>query len=360
MSTVADVLALVDRIAPFAKAASWDPVGLQLGDPQAPAGRLGVCHEVTGDVVDASIEHGIDTLVAYHPLLFDATRRVTAGSNPAGRAFDLIRRGIALIVVHTAFDVTDGGCADALAGALDLSDVAPFGPAWPADAAKVVTFAPAEAVDGLRRAMARAGAGIIGRYSSCSFGLEGTGTFVPEPGSQPVSGSHGGLSRETETRIEMITPVRDVDAVVAALVAAHPYDEAAYDVIATRSNAAFVGRVGTTDSTAAALADLVTERLGVTPRVAGSGRVRRVAVVPGSGGSLVDAAAGVADVLVTGDITHHRARAALDRGLAVLDPGHIATERPGVQNLYASVSAGVGGADVVDLTGVRVSPWEDG
>lgn len=360
MSTVADVIAAVDRIAPFAKAASWDPVGLQLGDPEAPAGRIGVCHEVTDEVVGAAVERGVDTLVAYHPLLFDATRRVTAGPGPAGRAYRLIRHGIALIVVHTAFDVTDGGCADALATALDLHDIAPFGPLWPPDATKVVTFAPGEAVDAIRAAMAAAGAGIIGRYSLCSFGLEGTGTFVPEAGSAPVSGNHGVLSRETETRFEMIAPAGRVDAVVTALVAAHPYDEPAYDVVPTRSNAGFVGRVGRTETTAAGLADLVTERLGVAPKVAGSGFVGRVVVVPGSGGSFIDAAAVTADALVTGDVTHHRARAALDRGLIVLDPGHIATERPGVRSLYASVSAVVGEADTVDLTDVPVSPWEDG
>lgn len=359
MPTVADVLAAVDLIAPLAKAASWDPVGLQLGDPAAPVARLGVCHEVTDAVVAAAAAAHVDALVAYHPLLFEATRRVTAGSGPVGRAHDLIRSGTALIVVHTAADVVAGGCADSLASALGLADVRPFGPMWPADAVKIVTFAPLDRVDGLRAAMASAGAGVIGRYTSCSFGMDGTGTFVPEAGSSPVTGRAGELNAERETRIEMIAPAARVDAVVAALVAEHPYDEPAYDVLATRSNADFVGRVGTRRTTVAELAQFVESTLGSTPRVAGAGAVGKVAVVPGSGSAFIASAAAHADVLVTGDVTHHRARAALDRGLAVIDPGHIATERPGVASLYASV-AGAVDADVVDLTGIRVTPWEDG
>ena len=62
-----------------------------------------------------------------------------------------------------------------------------------------------------------------------------------------------------------------------------------------------------------------------------------------------------ADVIVTGDVSHHRARAAIEVGMAVVDAGHAATERPGVARLYAAVSAALGGA--VDLTDVDADPW---
>lgn len=358
MRTVADILDSVDRIAPLGRAASWDPVGLQLGDLAAPAGSPAVCHDVTNEVVDAAIEAGVDVLVAYHPLLFRSTTSLTAGPGPTGRAFRLVREGVALIVVHTAQDATSGGCADALAATLGLADVRPFGPLWPSEAAKVVTFVPSDHIDAVRDAMGAAGAGVIGRYSSCSYELAGVGTYVPEEGSEPTSGTHGELSREEEARLEMMAPAHGVDAVVSALVAAHPYDEVAYDVLATRSNAGFVGRHGALDTTVGALAELVEDRLGARPRVAGGGVVRRVAVIPGSGSDFIDQAAAVADVVVTGDVSHHRAWSARDRGLAVLDPGHAATERPGVAALYASLAAELG--EVVDLTGLPASPWEEG
>ena len=56
--------------------------------------------------------------------------------------------------------------------------------------------------------------------------------------------------------------------------------------------------------------------------------VKRVAVVGGSGGSLIkDAFFKGADLLVTGDVTYHQAREAEFLGLAVIDGGHFATER---------------------------------
>jgi dinuclear metal center YbgI/SA1388 family protein len=358
MRTVADILATADRIAPLARAASWDPVGLQLGDVSAAASTVGLCHEVTDAIVEAAIAGRLDALVSYHPLLFRSTRSLTADSGANGRAFRLISGGVALIVVHTAADAVDGGTADSLAADLGLGDVQPFGPMWPTDAVKIVTFTPRDHVDAVRAAMAAAGAGQIGRYASCSFEIDGHGTFVPQSGASPFSGTHGEMSRESEIRLEMVAPAGRADAVVAALVSGHPYDEPAYDVIPTRSNAGFVGRHGALSTSVVDLAALVGERLGSRPKIAGGGPVERVAVVPGSGGDFMAAASGVADVIVTGDVSHHEARAALDRGLAVIDPGHAATERPGVASLYASLAAELG--DIVDLTGIPVSPWEDG
>ncbi|NIR38807.1 MAG: Nif3-like dinuclear metal center hexameric protein, partial [Actinobacteria bacterium] len=142
-----------------------------------------------------------------------------------------------------------------------------------------------------------------------------------------------------------------VDDVVAALVAAHPYEEPVYDVIARRGEAGFVGRVGTPKGldTVDALAETVSSELGGVVRVAGDGPVGTVAVVPGSGADFMRAArrAG-ADVIVTGDVRHHAAREAVESGLAVIDPGHIATERPGVRRLYAAVARAV--PAVMDLT----------
>lgn len=357
MRSVAQILEVVDTVAPLARAAGWDPVGLQLGDPSASAGRVGVCHEVTPEVVAAATAADLDVLISYHPLLFRPTTRIVAGSGPAGRAYELLRRGVAVIVVHTAADANAGGCADSLAEILGLADVRPFAPLWPADASKIITFVPAADVGRVRDAMAATGAGVIGRYSSCSFETSGRGSFVPGDGAAPVAGVVGHMSHEDEVRLEMIAPAGRVDAAVAALVSAHPYDEAAYDVVATRSNAGFLGRYGALTTTVDSLAELVADRLGSTPRVAGAGEVTSVAVIPGSGGDFVEAAASVADVVVTGDVSHHRARAALDHGCAVIDPGHAATERPGVASLYASLAAELG--SVVDLTEVPASPWKD-
>ena len=143
---------------------------------------------------------------------------------------------------------------------------------------------------------------------------------------------------------------------VAALVDSHPYEEPAYDIIDARSNAGLVGRVGTLEvpTTVEALSIRVEESLGGVVRTAGSGPVATAAVIPGSGGSMLG---GInADVVITGDVSHHQARDALVRGLNVIDPGHAATERPGVQALYAAVTKVFGSA--IDMTDVDSDPWK--
>lgn len=122
---------------------------------------------------------------------------------------------------------------------------------------------------------------------------------------------------------------------------------------------AWIGRHGSFDGTQADLLRTVRTALGAHPRAAGlgAGRVRRVAVVPGSGGAHVDDAISVgADAYVTGDVSHHEARRAVDHGMAVIDGGHGPTERPGVRALHALVAEIV--QSPVDLVGIDDNPWE--
>ncbi len=342
---ISDVLLALAARAPFERAAPWDPVGLVLGDPAAPARRIAVCHEVTEAVVAALEADPVDLLVAYHPLLFHPTQRLVAGPTPEGRALRLARAGIALGVVHTAFDVAPGGTADALAESLDLREIEGFGPLFGAPSRKLVTFVPSAAADAVLDAVAAAGAARIGNYTHCSFRSEGTGTFFGGEGSTPVVGKRGELSREPEVRLEfLVPPAREAEA-IRALLRTHPYEEPAFDVVERRGEARCIGRVGRLDraESLAELADRVAQSLrGPTPRVAGDPErpVRRVAVLPGSGEDYTQAATEAgADVLVTGDLRHHAVRRALDAGLATIDAGHAATERPGVERLLAFVAA---------------------
>ena len=120
-----------------------------------------------------------------------------------------------------------------------------------------------------------------------------------------------------------------------------------------------IGRVGRFEGTAGQLLALVTERLrpsGLRSSLDMAEEVDRVAVVPGSGSDFIAEACGLARVLVTGDVSHHRAVGALDAGLAVIDPGHIATERPGLRALVGLVRD-VAGADVIDLTSIDPATW---
>jgi hypothetical protein len=97
---------------------------------------------------------------------------------------------------------------------------------------KLVVFVPADALEAVRDAVFAAGAGRIGAYERCSWHAEGTGTFLGGAGANPALGQAGREERVPELRLETVFPAERQAEVVAALRAAHPYEEPAFDVYA--------------------------------------------------------------------------------------------------------------------------------
>jgi len=95
---------------------------------------------------------------------------------------------------------------------------------------KLVWFVPREALEATRDAVFAAGAGRIGEYERCSWYAAGTGTFVGGEGTSPAIGERGREQRVSELRVETVVPADVLEAVVAALRAAHPYEEPAFDL----------------------------------------------------------------------------------------------------------------------------------
>jgi hypothetical protein len=95
---------------------------------------------------------------------------------------------------------------------------------------KLVVFVPPDSLDAVRDAIFAAGAGHIGAYERCSWYSEGTGTFLAGAGTAPAVGERGVEERVAELRLETVIPAERQDAIVGALVAAHPYEEPAYDI----------------------------------------------------------------------------------------------------------------------------------
>jgi hypothetical protein len=95
---------------------------------------------------------------------------------------------------------------------------------------KLVWFVPREALAATRDAVFAAGAGRLGDYERCSWYAAGTGTFLGGESTDPSVGQPGREERVAELRVETVVPAALVSEVVAALKAAHPYEEPAYDL----------------------------------------------------------------------------------------------------------------------------------
>ena len=117
---LAHLMTVLDELAPLRYAESWDNVGLLVGDPQADITKVLVTVDYTTEVAAEATAAGATLVVAYHPPLFAAVKRVPHDALWA----DAIRRGIALYSPHTALDVARDGTNDFLADACGVSSVA--------------------------------------------------------------------------------------------------------------------------------------------------------------------------------------------------------------------------------------------
>jgi dinuclear metal center YbgI/SA1388 family protein len=124
--TVCEIWNVLSKWAPPGLAESWDNIGLQVGDPNAPVQRLMVALDATENVLEAASERKAQMVLTHHPLLLRPVSSLDI-SKPLPRLLaGFLRKNIALAAAHTNLDSTVGGVSDLLANALGLSDVKPL------------------------------------------------------------------------------------------------------------------------------------------------------------------------------------------------------------------------------------------
>lgn len=120
--TIREIYTLLDRFAPFNLALGWDNCGLQVGDWDAPVGRVLVALDATHEVMDEAARLGAGLILTHHPLLFAGAKQLT----PSHPAYEAIRRGIGVVSLHTNYDLAPGGVNWQLARALGLEELKPL------------------------------------------------------------------------------------------------------------------------------------------------------------------------------------------------------------------------------------------
>ncbi len=367
----AELIALLEEVAPPAWAEEWDNVGLQAGSPHKAVDAALVCLDLAPETLQEARERKAGLVITHHPPIFRPLRSLAEADPTAALVGMAIEHRLCLYAAHTNLDLSPVGVSAALAEKLGIRLHRPLVPRPQGRRYKLVTFVPPHHVTEVSDALFEAGAGVIGEYTGCSFRLEGTGTFNPAPSAHPAYGDPGHPNEIREVRLELVVEGKSLEAVLEALLSSHPYEEPAYDLYPLKavSSAAGMGRIGELGAAVSLweLAQRCSHELGNPGvRLAGDpGRaVSRVAVCGGSGGDLVSAAAlAGADVLVTGDVGYHAAREALALGIAVIDAGHYHSERPVVSHLASLLSrmAGERGLQAEVLAAESdTCPWSDG
>ena len=149
-----------------------------------------------------------------------------------GSAFGLDAAGglTSWLAVRGRGTMLDGCCIPTVTGAI-LYDLANGGDkAWGEQPPYRALAAEAAAAAGPEFALGNAGAGRVGNYSHCSFSVRGTGRFTPLTGATPHIGSVGTPEQVEEEQVQVDVDEADLEQVLAALRAAHPYEEIGYDI----------------------------------------------------------------------------------------------------------------------------------
>lgn len=332
---IQDVVDALDRLAPFRLAYDWDNVGLQIGDPAAAVEAIAVGLEVDENMVGFAQRHKCQLIIVHHPLLFHPVRRLVEDSPLSRLVCRLIRARIAVLVAHTNLDRVAWGTNAVVAEMLGLIETRPLEPCPLEEPFKFCVFVPPSHTGRIIDAIHRGGGGWIGNYSHCTFRSPGIGTYIPEAGANPYQGQIGRLEEAEEVRLEAIVPKRALPRVLREVLAAHPYEEVAYDVyplvdIAPQAGLGLVGVLERPTTLARLARSLAKSCAATMPTYGGDPKkiVHRVAIVTGSAGSSVDhITLDVADAVITGELSYHKAAELTQRGVGLICLGHAASEK---------------------------------
>lgn len=333
MVQLKQIIKELETFAPPAFQEDYDNSGLQTGDPEMEIKGVLITLDVNGQVIDEAIDQGSNLIVAHHPLSLKGFKKLTGKTAPERSLIKAIKNDIAIYAAHTNIDSVGNGVSGKLAEKLGLSNIKVLHGRKEL-LTKLVTFVPSNQAEDVREAIFKAGAGVIGNYDSCSYNLEGRGTFRAGENTNPFVGEKDKLHFESEVRIETILPGYLKGKVVAALKEAHPYEEVAYDLYPLNNQWDQVGFGAIGDLDHAVEEKVFFQKI---KEITGCGCIRhtrllhrpvkKVAVCGGSGSFLLKSAiAAGADLFVSADFKYHQFQEA-DENIVIADIGHYESEQ---------------------------------
>ncbi len=229
MTKIKDITQSIEEWAPLSYAESFDNVGLLVGNEE---------EEVTGvlvtlDTLETTLEEAIakkcNLIVSFHPIIFSGLKKLN-GSNYVERVvIKAIQNNIAIYAIHTALDNCFTGVNAKICDVLGIQNKQILIP-QKNNIKKLLTYIPVENANRLRKALFAQGAGNIGNYDSCSFNVEGFGTYRGKEHSNPTIGKKGELQTEKEIIIGIIFEKHLEKKILKALFENHPYEEVAYEI----------------------------------------------------------------------------------------------------------------------------------
>jgi dinuclear metal center YbgI/SA1388 family protein len=354
MATVADIIRIMEKLAPPGLAESWDSVGLQIGSRDWPVHTIQVALDPLFEVIREACRQQVSMLITHHPLIFKPITSLDFNSPLGSALLAAAQSRLSIYTAHTNLDKAHQGTNDLIADRIGMKQRRPLTDPVTQRVAKLVVFVPVSHEDRILKALAETRAGLIGPYTACSFRNPGIGSFFPLESARPFIGETGRISQVEEIRIETLVETRDLADVVSHIRRHHPYETMAYDVypLDPVPDGQGMGRVGDLE-TPARLIDLAESlqaslNIAVVKTVGDPNRIlRSAAVCTGSGSSLLKTfLSSGADVYISGDLHYHDARTVQEQGRALIDIGHFGSEHPIVSVLAARIQQNLESEDL--------------
>ena len=330
---ISAIILELERWAPLSLQESYDNAGLITGDANEECTGIMVSLDATEAVIEEAAAKGCNLLVSHHPIVFSGLKKFSGDSYLERALLASIRLRVAIYAIHTNLDNVVTGVNASMAERIGLQNIRILLPKSDT-LSKLYTFVPEAALEKVRQALFEAGAGEIGAYDHCSFGVVGTGTFRAGEGTDPYVGKIGEEHREAEVKLEVVVPDANRAAVVAALNRSHPYEEVAYDLMRLSNPHPEVGSgvIGELASEVSGtdFLKLLKDQFGLSVvRYTGlqSRLIRKVAICGGAGSFLIkNALRAGADAFVTSDVKYHEFFDAENR-MMLADIGHFESEQ---------------------------------
>jgi dinuclear metal center YbgI/SA1388 family protein len=334
-----DVIYELELIAPPHFQESYDNAGLIIGDASAECTGIIVSLDAIEAVVDEAITKKCNLIIAHHPIIFSGLKKLNGKNYVERTILKAIKNDIAIYAIHTNLDNVKKGVNNKIAQKIGLQNLQILQPKENI-LKKLITFAPLDKAEDLRKALFAAGAEHLGKYSECSFNTEGTGTFKPEAGADPHTGEIGKRHEGNEIKIEVIFPGYLEQKILRAMIEAHPYEEVAYDIIALGNYLSDVGSgmLGEFDEPVDEVKFLERIKAAFNLKVIKhtnlpGKKIKKVAICGGAGSFLIPVAiSNNADVYITADIKYHEFFDA--EKMLLMDIGHYESEQYTIDLLY--------------------------
>ncbi len=328
-----EIIQAIENFAPLSFQESYDNSGLIVGNRDMHISSALISLDCTEEIIDEAIEKKCQLIIAHHPIVFSGLKSLTGKNYIEKVIIKAIKNDIALYAAHTNLDNVFMGVNHKIAEKLQLKNLSIIEPKNNT-LKKLYVYVPVNHADIVRNALFEAGAGMIGNYTSCSYNLEGTGTFLPLDQANPYIGQKNILQEEKETKIEVVYSMEKEHTILKAMRNSHPYEEIAFGLINLENSSPYTGAgmAGDLESEMDETAFLayLKEKMStscIRHTALLSKKIRKVAVCGGSGSFLLKKAIKLqADVFITADFKYHQFFDAEGK-ILIADIGHYESEQ---------------------------------